>query len=80
MLFHIQIGPSVEITPQGDPRGGATLICSSYVGSGPASTVHPTLGPTVRVIICFSTTFEVSADLTVLESYNGVGIYLSSLS
>ena len=33
-----------------------------------------------EVIICFSKTFEVSADLTVLESYNGFGIYLSSLS
>ena len=41
ILFHIQMGLSVEITPHGDPGGGATLICSSYVGSGPASTVHP---------------------------------------
>ena len=33
-----------------------------------------------EVIICFSTKFEVSADLTVIESYNRFGIYLSSLS
>ena len=33
-----------------------------------------------EVIICFSTKFEVSADLTVIESYNGFGIYLSLLS
>ena len=40
ILFHIQMGSSVDITPHGDPRGGGTLICSSYVGLGPASTVH----------------------------------------
>ena len=41
-FFHIQMGPSVNITPHGDLRGGGvTLICSSYVCSGPASTVHP---------------------------------------
>ena len=45
ILFHIQMGPSVDITRHVDPRRegggwGATPICSSYVGSGPASTVH----------------------------------------
>ena len=33
-----------------------------------------------EVILCFSTTFEVSADLTVLESYNRFEIHHSSLS
>ena len=37
-------------------------------------------GPTVRSYLCLSTKFEVSADLTVIESYKGFGIYLSSLS
>ena len=43
ILFHNQMGPSVDITPHGDPRwgGGRLWICSSYVGAGPASTVHP---------------------------------------
>ena len=31
-------GPSVDITPHGDPGGYSDF--SSYVGSGPASTVH----------------------------------------
>ena len=34
----------------------------------------------VAAHLCLSTKFEVSADLTVKESYNGFGIYLSSLS
>ena len=38
-------------------------------------------GSDSEVIICFSTKLEVSADLsTVIESYNGFGIYLSPLS
>ena len=30
--------------------------------------------PTVRPYLCFSTKIEVSADLTVIESYKGVGL------
>ena len=37
-------------------------------------------GSDSEVIICFSTKFELSADLTVIESYNRFGSYLSSLS
>ena len=34
----------------------------------------------MRSYLCFSTKFEVSAALTVIESDKGFGIYLSSLS
>ena len=37
-------------------------------------------GPTVMSYLYFSTKFEVSADLTAIESYKGFGIYFSSLS
>ena len=35
-------------------------------------------GSNSEVIICFGTKFKLSADLTVRESYNGFGIYLTT--
>ena len=37
-------------------------------------------GPTVRSLYVLAQSFEISADLTVIESYNRFGVYLSSLS
>ena len=36
-------------------------------------------GSDSEVMICFSSKFKVSAGLTVIEIYNGFGIYLTSL-
>ena len=40
MYENIRVPPPPP-PPDGEPRGGGTLIFSSYVGSGPASAVHP---------------------------------------